>query len=62
MLGAMLGSDPPQKLADAMHGAWVAFATTGNPGWPKYDPDRRATMRFDTVSRAIEDPRSFARS
>jgi len=62
MLGPMLGGDPPQELADAMHGAWVAFAATGNPGWPKYDPDRRATMRFDTVSRAIEDPRSFARS
>ena len=22
-----------------MHGAWVAFAATGDPGWPKYDPE-----------------------
>ena len=51
----------PQALADAMHGAWVAFATTGDPGWPRYDPDRRATMRFDTVSRVVDDPRAFER-
>jgi para-nitrobenzyl esterase len=51
----------PQSLADAMHGAWVAFSSTGDPGWPRYDTDRRATMRFDTVSCVIEDPRSFER-
>jgi para-nitrobenzyl esterase len=60
MLGPMLGG-APQTLADAMHGAWVAFAATGDPGWPRYEPDRRATMRFDTVSRVVDDPRSFER-
>ena len=25
----------------------MAFAATGDPGWPAYDGDRRATMRFD---------------
>jgi hypothetical protein len=38
--------------------------TSGDPGWPKYDLQRRATMRFDTTSgvvelhglRAVEDP------
>ena len=29
------GNNPPQQLADAMHAAWVAFATTGDPGWPR---------------------------
>jgi para-nitrobenzyl esterase len=24
---------PPQTLADAMHGSWVRFVTTGDPGW-----------------------------
>jgi carboxylesterase type B len=62
MLGGMLGADPPQELADAMHGAWVAFAAAGEPGWPKYELDRRATMRFDTVSRVVDDPRSFERT
>ncbi len=52
----MLGLDPPQALADAMHGAWVAFAKTGDPGWPAYRPPRRATMRFDEVSRVEDDP------
>jgi carboxylesterase type B len=58
---ALAGPSPPQELADAMHAAWVAFATTGNPGWPKYDLARRATMRFDTRSEVVDDPRSAER-
>lgn len=54
----LLGPTPPQKLADTMHGDWVAFATTGNPGWPQYDLTRRATMRFDASSAVVDDPRS----
>jgi len=61
MLGGMLGGDAPQGLADTMHGAWVSFAATGDPGWPAYDLDRRATMRFDTVSGVVDDPRPFER-
>ena len=45
-----------------MHAAWVAFAATGDPGWPKYDLERRATMRFDADSRVVEDPRSWERA
>ena len=29
------GPDPPQPLADAMHAAWVAFASNADPGWPR---------------------------
>jgi para-nitrobenzyl esterase len=61
MLGAMLGPEPPQPLADAMHGAWTAFAATGNPGWAAYEPSRRATMRFDVESSVVDDPRAFER-
>lgn len=43
----MLGDDPPQSLARAMHQAWVRFATTGDPGWPRYDAQHRNVMRFD---------------
>jgi carboxylesterase 2/para-nitrobenzyl esterase len=53
---ALLGANPPQVLADTMHAAWVAFAKNGDPGWPKYDLARRATMRFDTSSRVVDDP------
>ena len=56
------GTDPPQQLADTMHPAWVAFATSGNPGWPKYELSRRATMRFDTTSGVVDDPRSAERA
>jgi para-nitrobenzyl esterase len=61
MLGPFLGPTPPQPLAEAMHRAWVAFATSGDPGWPKYDHTRRATMRFDATSKVVDDPRSWER-
>ena len=61
LFGPMLGDDPPQGLADAVHSAWVSFARNGDPGWPRYDLGRRATMRFDTTSRVVEDPRSWER-
>jgi carboxylesterase 2/para-nitrobenzyl esterase len=52
----MLGRDPPQSLADEMHRAWVSFAATGDCGWPRYDPARRATMRFAATSSVVNDP------
>lgn len=57
----LLGPNPPQSLADTMHAAWVAFATRGDPGWPKYELSRRATMHFDTTSEVVDDPRSSER-
>jgi carboxylesterase type B len=56
------GTDPSQQLADTMHAAWVAFATRGDPGWPKYELSRRANMRFDTISEVVDDPRSAERA
>jgi len=49
-------------ISDAMHGAWIAFARGGDPNhpglpeWPRYDLDRRATMRFDTRCELLDDP------
>ncbi|WP_207904447.1 carboxylesterase/lipase family protein [Agromyces fucosus] len=37
---ALAGASAPQSLAAEMHGAWVAFATTGDPGWPKWSTER----------------------
>jgi para-nitrobenzyl esterase len=62
MQGSLLGNDPPHELAEIMHAAWVGFARLGDPGWPRYELERRATMRFDTVSRVIDDPRSVERT
>ncbi|MGZ6389534.1 MAG: carboxylesterase/lipase family protein [Ktedonobacterales bacterium] len=57
----LVGPDPPQQLADMMHAAWVAFASRGDPGWPTYDLQRRAAMRFDTTSAVVDDPLSAER-
>ncbi|WP_326675752.1 carboxylesterase/lipase family protein [Streptomyces sp. NBC_01237] len=39
----LLGPDPaPAGLAARVHGAWVAFARTGNPGWAPYAPQHPA--------------------
>ena len=58
----LLGPNPPQSVADTMHAAWVAFAKSGDPGWPQYDLQRRATMRFDIDSKLVDDPNSPQRS
>ncbi len=59
---SLTGPNPPQSLADTMHAAWVAFAKTGYPGWPQYDLEKRATMRFDEDSQIVNDPRSAERT
>jgi para-nitrobenzyl esterase len=61
-MGPLLGTNPPQQLADKMHAAWIAFATNGNPGWPQYELSHRATMRFDLTSAIVDDPHSAERT
>ncbi|GER75051.1 carboxylesterase/lipase family protein [Weizmannia acidilactici] len=57
-----------QALADRMHLAWIAFAKTGNPNnrllpdWPAYDTGTRATMIFDRICKAVNDPHSKERA
>jgi para-nitrobenzyl esterase len=58
---ALTGPGAPQAVADAMHAAWVAFATSGDPGWPRYDLTRRATMRFNLTSEVVDDPHAAER-
>ena len=60
--------DERQTIADAMHAAWIAFARDGAPGheglpaWPRYDLERRATMRFDERCELLEDPGAATRA
>jgi para-nitrobenzyl esterase len=61
------GRNPPQDLADALHGAWVRFAHNGDPGggelpdWPHYDLEQRPTLEFGERRRLVNDPRRAER-
>jgi para-nitrobenzyl esterase len=63
----LIGSGPPQLIADVMHAAWVSFARDGVPqapilpAWPRYELTQRATMRFDNRPSVVEDPRAAER-
>jgi hypothetical protein len=50
---AVVGSRPPQELADELHSTWVRFIAGGDPGWPSWD-GRNARVfgasRADTYS------------
>ncbi len=54
----MTGDDPPQTLADDMHGAWVRFVRDGDPGWAAYG-EQRSTRRFGGADdgEVVDDPR-----
>lgn len=50
-----------KRLAEAMQGAWAAFAHRRDPGtpevpWPQYHPQDRATLIFDEHTRIVHDP------
>ena len=53
--------DETRGLAEAMHGAWIAFARSGKPDhprlpvWPPYRREDRMTMRFDSVIGPVSD-------
>ncbi len=57
-----IAGDPPAELAAAVHGAWVSFVKSGDPGhaglptWPRWDSATRPTMRLDLESAVISDP------
>jgi para-nitrobenzyl esterase len=46
--GGLLGPDEaPRGLATRMHGAWTAFAHTGDPGWVNYNLKDDTVESFD---------------
>lgn len=51
----LTGPEPPQQLADQMHGAWVSFVKTGSPGWTPYGA-QRTVRQFDVESATVNDP------
>src|SRR5205823_237341 len=58
---AMTGPGAPQQLADQMHAAWIAFAATGDPGWPPLGADL-TTRVFEADGGGVrQDPRGSDR-
>jgi para-nitrobenzyl esterase len=58
----MTGPNPSQTLADEMHTAWVAFATTGNPGWQAWSAQRPVETFTTPSSGVIYAPREETRA
>ena len=51
----LAGPNPPQRLADELHGDVVSFITTGEARWPRYDGSSRQTRVYDTPSSVVTD-------
>jgi para-nitrobenzyl esterase len=58
----LAGPDAPQQLADDMHGAWVRFATTGDPGWTAWSAERPVQTFDAPASRIVNAPRERERA
>ena len=55
----VLGSQPLAAfaaLSREMQAAWTSFAATGDPGWPRFDSQRRRTRLWDIPSRDADYP------
>jgi para-nitrobenzyl esterase len=59
-LSAMLtGPNPPAEfvaLGDTMRREWLAFAATGEPGWPAYGTEHRSTRVYDLQPDVVSYP------
>ncbi|WP_235480371.1 carboxylesterase/lipase family protein [Leifsonia sp. Leaf264] len=53
-VGAIAGENPPQSLADAVHGGAVAFIRDGDPGWPRFVAGTEVARVFDAGTRDDE--------
>ncbi len=51
----LAGPNPPQELADDVHGAAVAFIATGDPGWTRHDGDAGVVRVYDRPTRDVVD-------
>ncbi|GAB3829181.1 carboxylesterase/lipase family protein [Kribbella italica] len=51
----MLVGQGASDVATRMHNSWVAFAKTGDPGWPTYSPQRRVEQEFGGADQLVTD-------
>jgi para-nitrobenzyl esterase len=58
----LIGDTPSVGVAANVHGAWVNFITTGDPGWGAYDTTSRTTGLLGETTRAVPDPAADERT
>ncbi|WP_431075579.1 carboxylesterase/lipase family protein [Microbacterium phyllosphaerae] len=58
----LAGPNPPQELADDVHGAAVAFVSTGDPGWTRHDGDAGVVRVYDRPTREVSDAYASVRA
>jgi para-nitrobenzyl esterase len=59
----LVGEGPAaDRLAVEMQDSWLAFARSGNPGWPAYDTEKRMTRRLGRSSDLESDPQGAERA
>ncbi|MFT4044890.1 MAG: carboxylesterase family protein, partial [Gordonia sp. (in: high G+C Gram-positive bacteria)] len=58
----VLGANPPQKLADAIHQSWVRFIASGDAEWPDADAAPTGARTFGATAEDLvtEDPNAYA--
>lgn len=52
------GSNAPQSVADQMHGAWVSFIESGQPGWAEFAAGR-VVRQLDVNGATVEYPEAY---
>jgi para-nitrobenzyl esterase len=60
----LIGDPPPAEageIATRVRAAWIAFAATGDPGWPAYDPRARKTWIIDAEPDVTRYPEEVSR-
>jgi para-nitrobenzyl esterase len=61
---ALIGTESPERageLSSRIRAAWTAFAATGDPGWPAYEPAGRSTWILDDEPRVAAYPEDVSR-
>lgn len=56
-----MGGDAARRVGDQMRADWIAFATTGDPGWAPYDVATRPTRVYDTETTTRPYPEEASR-
>ncbi|HLU74825.1 MAG TPA: carboxylesterase family protein [Nonomuraea sp.] len=55
------GSPDLERMSERFRAAWVRFAATGDPGWPRYEPESATTHVFDLEPADVDDPQAVSR-